>query len=290
MVACPIQVTVGAEALARSAAPSLATRGTSLGRAAAQARLHMNVKRAAAEALWNAGLVFRKPPSTWCAGWPGTGSVPTAAHAVASTTSRIGRAQGRTGCESTPKRGGGRTRSARLDSVPVRARRGEKPEEAQSLAESVAVDPEEAGRLELVARRQLQRLAQKWHLDTRHDRPVQAPVFRRRGIAHDRREDGVQQPVELLDFNPDFHARSFRAASPLKRVSLPAARTPCSGGTRPARPRARPACRSGFRYSPACRPSAPPIGALLGTTPGEDRANPVPHDGTNQINEFTLGS
>src|ERR1700730_3510390 len=151
-VAWPIHVIVGSAPLARSAAPSLASRGTSLDRAEAQARLHMNLKRAAPDALWTAGSVFRKPPSTWCNGSPGMGSVPTAAQAVARMTSRVGRAKGRTETESTPKGAGGRPLSACLDSVPVRSRRRQQPEEAQSLAEGVAIDPQQAGGLELIAR------------------------------------------------------------------------------------------------------------------------------------------
>src|SRR4030095_17248129 len=102
MVAWPIHVTVGLETLARRAAPSLATRGPSLGRAAAHARLHMNLNRSAPEALCTMGSVFRNPPSTWWAGWPGRGSVPMAAHAGTRTAKGRGRADGRTGRDSPP--------------------------------------------------------------------------------------------------------------------------------------------------------------------------------------------
>ena len=63
-VACPIHVTVGSEPLARRAAPSLASRGTSIVLALAQARFQMKAKRAAPDGRSKAGLVLRKPPST----------------------------------------------------------------------------------------------------------------------------------------------------------------------------------------------------------------------------------
>src|SRR5215471_6802789 len=113
----------------------------------------------------------------------------------------------------------------------VRTGRRKEAEEAEALAERVPIDPEQAGGLELIARRELEGLAQQRRFDPRHHRAVETAAFRRRGIPHDRREEGVQQPVELLDVSSDFHARSFSSRLAVEASLSAPASTPCSGGT-----------------------------------------------------------
>src|SRR5713226_5031748 len=98
-----------------------------------------------------------------------------------------------------------------LGSVEARSRGGQQAQQAQSLAQRVPVDPEHAGRLQLVPGRQLERQAQQRHLHARHHGPVQPPVTRRYGAADDPREDGVQQPVELLHVDSALHARDRKS-------------------------------------------------------------------------------
>src|SRR5262249_47367736 len=58
-------------------------------------------------------------------------------------------------------------------------------EKAKPLAQRVAVDPEEAGRLPLIPPRQLERLPQERPFNTRHDAPVESAVFRHRHLANE---------------------------------------------------------------------------------------------------------
>src|SRR6266581_1246924 len=143
-----------------------------------------------------------------------------------------------------------------LGSVEARSRGGQQPQQAQSLAQRVPVDAEHAGRLQLVSGRQLERQAQQRHLHARHHGPVQPPVTRRCNAPDDPREDGIQQPVELLHVDSALHARSFRDASPLKRVSPRSARTP-------------------------------PVDRKEASSPWEYGAKPMPLVPSNQINEFS---
>ncbi len=84
-VAWPIHVMALVGGVARSAAPSLATRGASNTRGAvrpSQVRRPMKAQRVQAEVRLKAGFRFRKPPpGTWCAGKPPT-SVPALAQAT----------------------------------------------------------------------------------------------------------------------------------------------------------------------------------------------------------------
>src|SRR4030095_11944733 len=64
----------------RSAAPSLAMRGASNARGAmevVQRRRTTKLQRVQLDGRGKSGAVLRHPPSTWCGGWPGRGSVPT---------------------------------------------------------------------------------------------------------------------------------------------------------------------------------------------------------------------
>src|SRR5215467_12597198 len=116
--------------------------------------------------------------------------------------------------------------------MPVRAVRREEAEQAQALAERVAIDPEQACGLELIARRELESLAQQRHFHPRHHRTVETAAFRRRGIPHDRREEGVQQPVELFDVT-EVHAPLLSSRLPVEASLSALARGPCSGEVAP---------------------------------------------------------
>src|SRR5713101_1289604 len=84
-----------------------------------------------------------------------------------------------------PRPGGAARALLGLGSVRARVTAGQEPQEAQPLAERIAVDPKEARSLELVARRELQRETQQRHLNAPHHRPVQPATFRGRRITHD---------------------------------------------------------------------------------------------------------
>src|SRR5262249_33071232 len=115
--------------------------------------------------------------------------------------------------------------------MPVGGGRREGAEGGEALAKRVPIDPEQAGRLELIARRELEGLAQQRHFHPRHHRSVETAAFRRGGILHDRREEGVQQPVELFAVSTEVHAPLLSSRLPVEASLSALASASCSGGT-----------------------------------------------------------
>ena len=81
---------------------------------------------------------------------------------------------------------------------PFGARHLEKAEQPQTLAQRIPIDPEQAGRLELIAPGQIESLAEKGSLDPRHHAPVQLAALRGRRLAHQRRQRRVHQRLEVV--------------------------------------------------------------------------------------------
>src|SRR5688572_29420030 len=67
--------------------------------------------------------------------------------------------------------------------LPVASWHLEEAKQPNALAQRIPIDPEQAGRLELIAAREIEGLSQKGSLDPRHDAPVQLAALRDRRLA-----------------------------------------------------------------------------------------------------------